>query len=290
MKRTIVLILIFLALQFACGLPLVVATMVEAVKNPAAAADSKVLMEIPGMVNLLCICTLVSNLLMIFFLLKCRFYVHKNHTKPTALVLWLTVPLTIAMAYALDILLSVFDLPNLLEDQFESMSVNPFGIIAICLAAPICEEMLFRGAIEGHLLRTGHKPWIAIAVSALIFGIIHGNPAQMPSAFLLGLLLGWLYYRTGSLWPSIVCHVANNTLSTVISIVYPDKQSFTEVFTNTAVQWTLTAAALLLGAGIVWLIACRVPRPAPVTEPESTNVFPPKEIAYIDDYDHNTIP
>ena len=48
-------------------------------------------------------------------------------------------------------------------------------------------------------------------ISALIFGVIHLNPVQIVFGALYGLLLGWLTWRTGSLLPSIVVHVANNT-------------------------------------------------------------------------------
>ena len=52
---------------------------------------------------------------------------------------------------------------------------------------------------------------MAIVISALIFGVIHLNPVQIVFGALYGLLLGWLAWRTGSLLPSIVVHVANNT-------------------------------------------------------------------------------
>ena len=62
--------------------------------------------------------------------------------------------------------------------------------------APVVEELLFRGAIQGHLLRKWKKPLWAIVVSSLIFGIVHGNWVQAPFAFVVGLALGWIYYHS----------------------------------------------------------------------------------------------
>lgn len=60
------------------------------------------------------------------------------------------------------------ELPNLVEDTFIGMSRNVFGIIAIAVMAPLVEELLFRGTIEGHFLQTGKRPGMAILLSALI--------------------------------------------------------------------------------------------------------------------------
>lgn len=75
------------------------------------------------------------------------------------------------------------DLTDTNQELFISMSHNIFGVLSIAIVVPILEEVLFRGAIEGHLLRKGWSPKWAILVSALIFGIIHGNPAQIPLHF-----------------------------------------------------------------------------------------------------------
>ena len=95
------------------------------------------------------------------------------------------------------------------------MSRNVFGILSVAIMAPLVEELLFRGAIEGHLLRQGKKPWVAILISSLIFGLIHINPAQVPFAFAIGAVFGWLYYRTGSMVPGIIGHFINNSIACI---------------------------------------------------------------------------
>jgi membrane protease YdiL (CAAX protease family) len=63
---------------------------------------------------------------------------------------------------------------------------------------------------------------VAIALSALLFSVGHLNPAQMPHAFLIGLLLGWMYWRTGSILPGMAYHCANNSVAYVLYNVYPN--------------------------------------------------------------------
>jgi len=97
------------------------------------------------------------------------------------------------------------------------------GYFVICLLAPVAEELVFRGAILRALLRwRPSQRWLMIVVSALLFALIHLNPAQMPHAFLAGLLLGWLFMRTGSVIPGIAFHWANNTITYFIARLYPD--------------------------------------------------------------------
>ena len=122
-------------------------------------------------------------------------------------IILLCIPLLLSAQFIAGILNEALDLTDTNQELFISMSHNIFGVLSIAIVVPILEEVLFRGAIEGHLLRKGWSPKWAILVSALIFGIIHGNPAQIPFAFLIGLLFGWLYYRTGSLVPGIVGHI-----------------------------------------------------------------------------------
>ena len=115
-------------------------------------------------------------------------------------------------------------LPNIVEEEFDVILQDRWGYFAIGLFAPVCEELVFRGAILRALLRWTPRHWLAIAISALLFALIHANPAQMPHAFLIGLLLGWLYYRTDSIVPGIVYHWVNNSIAYVVYNFYPDPQ------------------------------------------------------------------
>lgn len=119
--------------------------------------------------------------------------------------------------------LSGVDMPQPLEKFFESLMREPTGYIAIGLMAPIAEEVVFRGAILRKLLGMfeQRQHWIAIAISAIIFGAVHGNLAQGVHAMAIGLLLGWMYYRTRSVIPGIAFHWMNNTVGFVAGNLLP---------------------------------------------------------------------
>ena len=114
------------------------------------------------------------------------------------------------------------ELPNIVEEQFDIILRNRWGYFAVGLFAPVCEELVFRGAVLRALLRWTPRHWGAIAMSAFLFALVHANPAQMPHAFLAGLLMGWLYYRTDSILPGIAIHWVNNSVAYVLYNLYPD--------------------------------------------------------------------
>lgn len=105
------------------------------------------------------------------------------------------------------------ELPNLMQEGLEELMGSRLGYVVVGLLAPLVEEVVFRGAILRALLKWNQNRWLCIAISAALFGLSHFNPAQMPHAFLAGLLLGWMYYRTGSIVPGIVVHWVNNSVA-----------------------------------------------------------------------------
>lgn len=114
-------------------------------------------------------------------------------------------------------------LPEQTQQLFESIMKTPWGYVALGIMAPIAEELVFRGAILRRLLDLfGERShWWAIGVSALIFGVIHFNIAQGVHAFLVGLLLGWMYYRTRSIIPGILVHWVNNSVAYLMFNLMP---------------------------------------------------------------------
>ena len=108
------------------------------------------------------------------------------------------------------------------EVQTIQMMGSYGGYVVVCLLAPVVEELVFRGAILRALLQGMSRHWVAIVMSALLFALIHMNPAQMPHAFCLGLLLGWMYYRTRSIIPGIMVHWVNNTVAYALYNIVPN--------------------------------------------------------------------
>lgn len=130
--------------------------------------------------------------------------------KPLAI----STALVFVAMFALNIFVQWFPLKDNLELQFDGIAHNLVGAFTISFLAPLLEEVMFRGAIQGYIMRTFGKPWLAIVVASLVFGIFHWNPVQVVYATLLGLIFGWIYYRTGSLLSVIVGHILNNTIAT----------------------------------------------------------------------------
>ncbi|MDO5570722.1 MAG: type II CAAX endopeptidase family protein [Bacteroidales bacterium] len=148
----------------------------------------------------------------------------------------------------------VCQLPNVIEmDIF----LDVFGVIGAVILAPIMEEMIFRGIVLKTLLKT-HSVWKSIVVSSLIFGFIHFNPAQSLTAFIIGLLLGWLYYKTKSLWAPIFVHFLNNFSSVYLMYEYPQLESQTLVQVSGGylnLTFVLALSSLLAALGIYILNA-----------------------------------
>ena len=87
-------------------------------------------------------------------------------------------------------LIERLDLPDNLGDELDDVGGTVLGLISIGILGPIAEELLFRGAVLGSLLQwrpIRSMPWIAILLSAALFGLVHMNPAQMPGAIAIGL-------------------------------------------------------------------------------------------------------
>lgn len=113
------------------------------------------------------------------------------------------------------------DLTNLVEKEMQELVHNDLGYFTLCLFAPFVEETVFRGAVLRTLLPRMKSRWGAIAISAALFSLVHMNPAQMPFAFTAGLLLGWLYSRTGSILPGVAYHWVNNTVVFAMARLLP---------------------------------------------------------------------
>jgi membrane protease YdiL (CAAX protease family) len=82
------------------------------------------------------------------------------------------------------------------------------AFLQLCVASPVVEELLFRGAVQRLLRPCGTQ--YAVLGQAVLFAALHGTAAQIVYAGLMGLLLGQSARRSGSLWPGIALHALNN--------------------------------------------------------------------------------
>ena len=128
----------------------------------------------------------------------------------------------IAFNFAISFLMNLIPFPEKLVESYEN-SINQVlgevGIItwiAAVIMAPIVEELTFRGFMYTRL-KQGMPKWIAIIVSSLAFGIVHGNVIQGIYTFVFGLSLVWIYERTKSIWSCILFHMSFNLVGAVMS-------------------------------------------------------------------------
>lgn len=145
-------------------------------------------------------------------------------SRPWAVIAW-TAVLALGLILPSEFLQEQLDvlMPKELEQALTDALHEPTGFLAICIITPLAEEVVFRGAILRTLLTMFDRRWhwVPILISAVIFGLVHGNSAQLIHAIPMGMLLGWLYYRTDSLVPSVILHVINNSAAYVQANLLP---------------------------------------------------------------------
>lgn len=112
-------------------------------------------------------------------------------------------------------------MPEWIKGFFVNMGENNsiLTILTVVLFAPILEEFICRGMILKGLL-SNYNALTAIVISSFIFGIMHLNPWQFVSALGIGLINGWLYWKTKNLLLPILVHISNNLFFTLIGIYY----------------------------------------------------------------------
>ena len=122
-------------------------------------------------------------------------------------------------------------------------------IITVCLLAPFLEEMLFRGVMLRSFLRQYTRKQ-ALLGSALLFGAAHMNLYQFAGGVLIGLVLGWLYDRSRSLWPCIALHALYNGAILLLVRAYDNDDSALAAAFSLPV-WVLAFLAACAGAALL---------------------------------------
>lgn len=140
--------------------------------------------------------------------------------KEVALVPFIAISASILVTMMMQLVEMIFPFPKHYLEQLSGlfkMSENIWiQLAAIALAPGICEEILFRGFLIRFYELNGKK--IAIIISALLFAVFHLDPFRLLPTFLLGLLLGYLTIRSGSIINSMLSHFINNSFAVIISL------------------------------------------------------------------------
>jgi membrane protease YdiL (CAAX protease family) len=189
---------------------------------------------------------------------------------------WQLYALLPVLVLAQNILLSVVSLlhlPSPNDKAYQEIARYPALIFGFgCFAAPLLEEVFFRGILLKGLLRN-YRPVVAIGQSALLFGLMHMSPAQSIATALMGALLGWLYYRTGSVRLCIGLHMLNNLLA-FNGMRHPKlagSHDILDVVNLSAYVALLVVAAVALGS-IVWWLHRTLPSAPSATPAENGDV------------------
>ena len=130
-------------------------------------------------------------------------------------------------------------------------------VIALVIAAPILEELIFRGIMLDGLLRI-YSPTKAVIVSSLLFGLIHLNPAQFVGGALVGGFMGWVYVHTRSVLATILIHAAFNltafTESYFIDVEEAIDMSYAEVLGGWTNYVLVVLGSIVVTLGCVFLL------------------------------------
>lgn len=168
--------------------------------------------------------------------------------------------LTFSVGFLIDPLSLLIKVPQALKEALENQLNSISGILAIAVAAPLCEEFLIRGIMTRGML-THYKPAKAILWGAFFFALIHMNLWQGISAFILGLLLGWIYFKTHSIWAAIFIHFINNSSSALLYNLFPNGGmdiSYIKIM-PTELYIICYVAAIILTAALIFYLQKQLP-------------------------------
>lgn len=172
----------------------------------------------------------------------------------TFLSFTLILPLVFALNYITEPLTMWMGVPEFIEVFMRQIHENKISsLLSVVIMAPLLEELFCRGIILRGLL-THTTPLKAILWSSFIFGIMHLNPWQAIPAFLLGLFMGWIYWKTHSIWSVIYIHFINNGFSYLITILYPELPANTGFYDIVPgnLYYMLFAIALIYSVTVIY--------------------------------------
>jgi sodium transport system permease protein len=153
-----------------------------------------------------------------------------------------------------DALERVWPTPPQVKESLRRLIVSAEGrplaidLLALALVPAVCEETLFRGAVLGALRRYGAAA--SVVGSAGLFALYHVQPHRMLPVALMGLLIGWVRLRSGSLLPAIAVHTANNCA--VVLLVQRELETVPSPRTPIGALGA-AGAAVSLGVGVLLL-------------------------------------
>lgn len=153
---------------------------------------------------------------------KAMFPFEKVSVKLLYLLCALGLAASIASNYASNLVLTFFESFGIdanIDTNFQCDSTMDIVLlyITVAIVPALAEEFAFRGFVLNYLRK--YSDSLAILVSAILFGLLHGNFTQIPFAILVGLVLGLIAVKTNSLLPGIIIHFLNNAISVTFTLL-----------------------------------------------------------------------
>lgn len=152
-----------------------------------------------------------------------------------------------------------------------------FNLIVLAITPALCEELLFRGYFQRQLERGVGVLW-GIALSGVVFGLYHLRLTQVLPLSLLGVYLAYLTWRTGSLWPAIVVHFANNGLAVIVADFIRRREDIDmDVVDGLTVPWYVVVLSIALFSAVVYVLHIQAGRRVAETGPEAQILYRPDD-------------
>ncbi len=134
--------------------------------------------------------------------------------------------------------------------QVDSIFELLFNILVIAMIPAIGEEFIFRGIIQKHL-QLKLRPHLAVWIAAIMFSAIHLQFEGFVARMILGALLGYLYYFSGSIWVPVFVHFVNNAIQVLVSYFWADELLGSDITEPEQVPFTMAIVSLILVI-IIW--------------------------------------
>jgi uncharacterized protein len=177
------------------------------------------------------------------------------------------------------------DTDKIVEQLLHSQSIGilALALVMVAVIPAICEEALFRGFAQVNIERSGFarsRPYLAILITSLGFAAIHLSGFNFPALLVLGLVLGFLAYRTNNLLVGSLAHATNNGIIVLIAFLLPEifkDERATSLLTSDTqpvaeLILPLLLTGLLLAAFLFWFYK--------ITEPLTARHHADLEIAH----------
>lgn len=279
--KSVCYLALFVGMQVAVMLPLVVSRISEVITGKSVVDEAVILalLSVDTMTLSMISGLLTLTIVLTFYLIRRKKFSEALWLRPVPVPALLTAA-SLAPGLYLVVTTALAMLPDAWLDSYIEASAGIdsgtlTGVIATAVVAPIVEEIIFRGLIMNRLARV-MPGWLAVVLSAVVFGVCHGHPVWFAYAFVLGAVFGFIDLRANSILPSILGHVVFNAIGQILSAI-PETEEGTGMLAAMGVLLLVSIlAALINRRGIAALFHKTSAGPVPVSMSAPEQIMKPK--------------